>query len=75
MKWKTRSLLVIVLLLFASRGWADPLDQWRVRNESYINAVTYANNTFVAVNGGANGTILTSPDGKVWTERWSKAGS
>ena len=29
----------------------------------------------MAVTGGDNGTILTSPDGKVWTERWSKAGS
>ena len=40
MKWKTRILLVILLLLFASQGWADPLDQWRVRNQSYLNAVT-----------------------------------
>ena len=77
MKWKTRILSLIFLLLFASQSFANPLDHWRVRNQNYINAVTYASGTgtFVAVSGGDKGTILTSTDGKKWTERWSKAGS
>jgi hypothetical protein len=54
--------------------FADPLDHWWVRNESYINGIVYANKTFVAVAAGDNGTILTSPDGRLWTERWSRAG-
>jgi len=70
MTWKTRILALIFLLLFASQGLADPLDHWRVRNDNYINAVKYANALFVAVTGGDNGTILTSPDGINWTQRW-----
>ncbi|MCK4793666.1 MAG: hypothetical protein KAV87_58600, partial [Desulfobacteraceae bacterium] len=61
---------------FANNGtqaWAnglDPLDIWHVRNAPVSNqlfAVTYEKNIFVAV--GHNGTILTSPNGTIWTNR------
>jgi hypothetical protein len=74
MKWKTGSLSVILLLLFASQGWADPLDHCRVRNQSYINALTYANKTFVDYHFsavGQAGTVATSKDGIDWDEQSS----
>ena len=43
---------------------------WTSRNSGTpLYAVTYGNNTFVAV--GAYGTILTSTDGVSWTQRTS----
>lgn len=51
----------------------DPLTNWHLRDPlpdgNVLNAVTYANCTFVAV--GEGGTILTSPDGATWTVRSS----
>ena len=74
MKWKTCILSLICVLIATPQALADNLDQWWVRNDTYINGIVYANKTFVAVAGGDNGTILSSPDGAKWTQRWSKAG-
>jgi hypothetical protein len=74
MQRKTYTLLLLFLFMIASQVFACSLDHWWVRNESYINGIVYANNTFVAVAAGDNGTVLTSPDGRLWTERWSRAG-
>jgi hypothetical protein len=41
----------------------------RIPQGNSLYAVTYGNNTFVAV--GSGGTILTSPDGVTWTARTS----
>ena len=47
---------------------SSPLDQWSLRDRSLF-GVTYGDSTFVAV--GANGAILTSPDGSIWQAQTS----
>src|SRR5437773_11108425 len=50
---------------------ADPFDTWQWRNPlpngDYLSDIIFANNVFVAV--GANGTVMSSPDGRAWTQR------
>ena len=54
-----------------SIGFAQTV--WELRNPLSqgisLDAVAYGNNQFITV--GENGTILTSPDGVKWTERYS----
>ena len=61
----------VIFLLTAKELLADPLNQWTWRfpypQGSTLNAVTYGGGKFVAV--GANGTIITSPDGYNWTNQ------
>lgn len=63
------SLLFLCTIFFlSSSSYADPLDNWYVRNYSPgydLNGVAYGNGTFVVV--GDNGVILTSSDGANWT--------
>lgn len=51
----------------------DPLDNWHTRTPAQsgnmLKAVTYHNNTFVAV--GGDGAIMTSPEGVNWTDQTS----
>lgn len=59
----------ILCLAFAASGaTSDPLDTWYWRNPTPqgnpLYGVCYGNNEFVAV--GANGTVMTSPDGEAW---------
>ena len=60
-----------ILLLFPPSLNAEPLDNWFTVTTASINdffyGLAFGNNTFVAV--GADGIILTSPDGIVWTPR------
>ena len=55
----------------AGNASADPLDNWTWRNPlpqgNALLGVCYGNSIFVAL--GENGTILTSPDGVVWSKR------
>ncbi len=66
-------LLVTLVLLFgiATPVSADSLDNWHWRNPlpqgNHLRGVTYGINNFVAV--GWSGTILSSPDGIIWTNR------
>jgi hypothetical protein len=50
---------------------AGPLDKWSIRNPvpqgRDLHAVTWAQNKFVAV--GANGVVVTSPNGSNWMVR------
>ncbi len=63
---------MLVLLAIDGAG-ADPLSQWTQRFPYFqtesLTAVTYGGGQFVAV--GWNGTIISSPDGYVWTDRSS----
>jgi hypothetical protein len=66
-----------LILFFASLSLipkfsdADPLDHWHLRNplptSNLLYGVTYGNGIFVAV--GDIGTIITSPEGEIWTIR------
>ncbi len=64
--------MLVALLARLSAHGADPLDQWQWRNPlpngNALEAVAYANGTFVAVGDG--GEILSSPDGTNWTSRY-----
>ena len=73
-----RKLFIICsILFFASLSLlsqisnADPLDHWHLRNplptSNLLYGVTYGNGIFVAV--GDIGTIITSPEGEIWTIR------
>jgi len=65
------SLIVLVFLPVVSL--AESIDNWYLRYFSLtsisnqLNRITFGNNTFVAV--GDRGTILSSPDGLIWTEQ------
>jgi hypothetical protein len=74
-KW-LKSVLGVVFLVFLPLGClraADPLDDWVRRNPlrpgNNLAAVTFGNNTFVAV--GRAGVILTSIAGVDWTQQES----
>ena len=60
-------------LLLAQLCQADPLDFWTWRNPyptgSGIAKLTYVNGQYVGV--GGIGTIVTSPDGTNWLQRYS----
>ena len=64
----TAALAVGIMPALAMADSLNP-NQWYWRNPLPTNnslaGICYGNAQFVAV--GANGTILTSPDGKVWT--------
>lgn len=71
-----RELILASLLLGGVTGAlaaADPLDTWHWRNPSPqgnpLLGVCFGEEEFVAV--GANGTVLTSPDGEVWLNQES----
>jgi hypothetical protein len=73
--WVTKSnqawvvlLASLFVLAFAGCSRADDvLDFWHFTDPRVLNKIRYAAGLFVGV--GPNGTILTSPDGKVWTAR------
>jgi hypothetical protein len=63
-----------LMLLLSTRGLqADPLSQWTWQfpypQGNQLLAVTYGGGQFVAT--GANGAIITSPDGYTWTNQTS----
>ena len=64
---------IALLVLMPVVGWSAAPDAWQWRNPrpqgNPLQAITYANSTFVAV--GEGGTILTSADGIAWTRRTS----
>jgi hypothetical protein len=45
----------------------DQIDRWYFRDSSFVTRVEFVGGTFIAL--GTNGTIRTSPDGKIWTAR------
>jgi hypothetical protein len=70
-----RDLILWCLLLggVSSATAADPLDTWYWRNPSPqgnpLHGVCFGEEEFVAV--GANGTVMTSPDGEAWLNQES----
>lgn len=71
-----RKLLVVLLLVVGVSGAGaatDPLDTWHWRNPSPqgnpLHGVCFGDEEFVAV--GANGTVMTSPDGEAWLNQES----
>src|SRR5688572_10425096 len=56
---------VILFLTSISAGAEDALDRWHFRDSRVLSKVRFLNNSFIGV--GENGTILTSPDGQMWT--------
>jgi len=45
----------------------DALDRWYLRSSAALSKVRYCGGLFIGV--GANGLIMTSPDGTAWTQR------
>jgi hypothetical protein len=72
MKRTTCIIGLLVLGTHLFRVAADPLDQWLWRNPlptgNVLEAITYANGTFVSV--GAGGAIAFSMDGTNWLSRF-----
>ncbi|MCB1121056.1 MAG: fibronectin type III domain-containing protein [Verrucomicrobiae bacterium] len=68
-----KALLLMVLLAGSNLLSAGGLDTWEQQAKNQFNplisSIAYGNGTFVAV--GANGLIVTSPDGATWTGRTS----
>src|SRR6266571_9532954 len=68
MKPKFQALLGLFLLVWSIPSCAqDILDHWHLRDTRALTKIRFLNGQFVGV--GSNGTILTSPDGRVWTTR------
>ena len=64
------SFILCVVLFLPCVVSAGPLDNWHQRTfpaKNALFAVTYGDGNFIAV--GVGGSILTSPDGIIWTER------
>ena len=70
--WIALVIAVASFLYNVQDASAGEIDRWYDRGEPYsitLAAVTYGNSQFVVV--GESGTILTSADGTLWTERIS----
>ncbi len=62
--------VIFFLIFFPHSSRANPLDNWvavTLPSDNWFYGMTYGNGTFVTV--GAFGTIVTSPDGVVWTSQ------
>lgn len=71
MRIRALHFLILFLISFPQILCAEPLDVWSNRStqSARLYGVTYGNGLFAAV--GASGSIVTSPDGVVWTARSS----
>ena len=70
MKPKLLALAALLPLVWALSACGDDvLDHWHLRDARALTKIRFLNGQFVGV--GTNGTILTSPDGRVWTARQS----
>ena len=56
-----------VLLFIGPLQPQDALDRWYYRDSTPLNRVKYAGGMFIGL--GANGKLMTSPDGSNWTTR------
>src|SRR5437867_10581947 len=70
MRTKLLTLAAMMPLVGALSACGDDiLDHWHLRDARALTKIRFLNGQFVGV--GTNGTILTSPDGRVWTARQS----